>query len=501
MTALFMPGPAEQLDAQPTSLEARLLDAVQQAVIATDMSGVVVFWNAYAERLFGWSAQEALGRSITELTPSDSSREEAEAIMARLRRGQSWAGEFPVRRKDGAQFTAFVVNSPIMGRGGALVGIVGISTDVSEQRAVELQVRQAAKMEAIGRLAGGIAHDFNSLLTVILGHVDLLQHNRGPRGEAEEWLRVVSDAASRAAALTQQLLVFSRQQRVWARAMDVGEGLQRILPLLRRLIGEDVDIQLELGGEALRTVIDPTQFDQLVLNLAVNARDAMPRGGVLRLRAVPVADDGAFLRLSVSDTGTGMTPHVAEHLFDPFFTTKAVGRGTGLGLATVHGIVQQAGGTISVVTEPGRGSTFHVVLPRTHDAVDPPARPVAAPGPAPRRTILVVEDEPALRSLIVRILAQAGYTVLAADCAESALRTAAAHTGPIDLLLSDIEMPGGSGIPMAAQLRALRPAIRVVLMTGYSEEDLLVRGLALTGAALLMKPFRSADLLAILSTS
>ncbi len=502
----FMPPPdlSAVVAASTTPFEARLLDAVQQAVIATDTDGRVVFWNAYATRPFGWSAAEALGQSIVELTPTAATRQDAEAIMANLVRGRSWAGEFGVKRKDGSEFTAFVVNSPILDNSGTLIGIIGISTDVSEQRALERQLRHAAKMEAVGRLAGGVAHDFNNLLTIILGNLDQLEASVRSDSEMAESLLTVQAAARRAADLTRQLLAFSRKEHRNPRVVDVGHAVAQILPLLRRLIDESVRIEIQGWDAPLCTVIDPTQLDQVLLNLAANARDAMPEGGTLRITLEPIAsaspraesaDDGEWVRLTVSDTGEGMTPEVMSHIFEPFYTTKESGSGTGLGLATIYAIVTQAGGSVEVESEVGAGTVFQLVLPRTRHQADRAPAPQAAPAhPGPRR-ILVVEDEPGVRSLVTRVLERAGYVVLAAEDIRAGEALVRQYREGIDLLLSDIVMPGGSGVDLANRLRTATPHLRVVLMTGYADGALHDRAGQLAGGTILHKPFSVADLL------
>jgi two-component system, cell cycle sensor histidine kinase and response regulator CckA len=500
--------PLNRSPIQRTLLEAKLLDAVQQAVIATDMGGRVIFWNEYARNLFGWTSEEALGRSIVELTPHESSRDEAAAIMERLMGGQSWAGEFPVRRKDGTSFIAFVVNSPILDESGALQGIVGVSTDVSERRALDSRLRQASKMEAVGRLAGGVAHDFNNVLTVILGNTStLLDSSTDPL--VQELLREVEDASLRAASLTRQLLTFSRKEFVRPSIIDVSAALKAMTPMLRRLIAEDIDIELKTSPAPLRTVLDAGQLDQLVLNLAVNARDAMVGGGRLTfslesveapLPTSPAHDEGRWVRLRVRDTGTGISPEAMPHLFEPFFTTKPAGSGSGLGLATVHGIVSQAGGSIDVDSSPA-GTTFHVFLPRTSEQEAPrrtPPRPMAQGG---GRTILLTEDEPQLRAMLSRTLHRAGYRVLLVEHGQEAITLAHQHQGNIDLLLTDIVMPGINGVALAEHIRALYPSIAVLLMTGYSESHVLERGARLEGVSILQKPFLQTDMLAAVTAA
>jgi two-component system, cell cycle sensor histidine kinase and response regulator CckA len=486
----------------PLSLEAKLLNAVQQSVIVTDLAGTIIFWNAHAEVLFGWKKEEAVGRTIVELATFDaSSYDDAMRIMDRLKRGLSWSGEFPVKRKDGSRFLAFVVNSPLLDENGVTAGIIGVSTDVSEQRALEERMRQASKMEAIGRLAGGVAHDFNNVLTVILGNTStVLEEATDPNWKT--YLQEVQDAGLRAASLTRQLLTFSRKQFVKPSVLDVGDALRAMFPMLRRLISEDVEMELDLARLPLRTVLDAGQFDQVVLNLCVNARDAMPRGGKLTIKVGPVAStalhaahelEGTWLQLQVSDTGTGISAEALPRVFEPFFTTKDHGRGTGLGLATVHGIVTQSGGSIDVTCD-AKGTTFHVLLPRTFEATsDEAARARTAVAPA-GRTILLCEDEEVLRVLLSRVLVAAGYRVLSAESGERALLLAA-NQPEIDLLLTDIVMPGINGVEVAERLRANRAQLSVLLMSGYSEEDVRERGARLGNTRLLQKPFLPEDLL------
>jgi two-component system cell cycle sensor histidine kinase/response regulator CckA len=487
------------LERHRASLEASLVDAVQQAVIATDLEGRVLFWNLYAAHLFGWTEQEALGHSIVELTPHDSTRAEAAAIMGRLAKGESWAGEFPVRRKDGSSFIAFVVDSPIFDSEGKLAGVVGVSTDVSQVRALEAQLRQAQKMEAVGRLAGGIAHDFNNLLTVVIGNLDLMQNAPSLGPPYTEILGQIREAANRAAGLTRQLLAFSRKQLVRPQVLDLTGALRALQPMLGRLISENVAVRFDVPEKIVHAVMDPGQFDQLVLNLVLNARDAMPGGGALTLRlgvdpALPGAD--GVIHLTVTDTGVGIPPEALPHIFEPFFTTKGVGSGTGLGLATVYSIVEQAGARIEVESAEGKGSTFHVVLPLASvSAASPRAIDVPALGTARGATVLVVEDEPSVRTLVARILSRDGYQVLTASAGDEALTIVRSHAGPVDVLLTDVLMPGINGFVLAEQVSKLRPGIGVVHMTGHIDDAVLkARGQG-GHPALLQKPFTSAELL------
>jgi signal transduction histidine kinase len=374
------------------------------------------------------------------------------------------------------------------------------AADAVERRALEAEVRRAQKLEAVGRLAGGIAHDFNNLLTVINGCCDLLMLRRPLDDPQRELLDAVHGAAERAAALTRQLLAFGRRRIVQPRVVDLNTVVGDIGKLLARLIGEDItlDLALEPGVAPVRG--DQAQLEQVVMNLALNARDAMPQGGRLEIRTQRVelgvsfatahleAMPGPYILLTVRDTGMGMDANVRAHLFEPFFTTKGPGKGTGLGLATVYTAVKEAGGAIDFITAAGQGTTVHVYLPRA-EAVEPaeqsPGRPRAQGG---AETILVVEDEPGVRLLISEMLRSRGYTVLDASNGVDALRTAAAHDGPIHLLVTDVVMPHLSGRVLAEHLAALRPNLKVLYLSGYTDDAMVRHGIE-QGAAFLHKPF------------
>jgi PAS domain S-box-containing protein len=384
---------------------------------------------------------------------------------------------------------------------GHLVRVWGTQRDVTDQRHLEEQFRQAQKMEAVGQLAGGIAHDFNNLLTAILGNTQLLLRDLPPgdakRGDVEE----IRKASERAASLTRQLLAYSRRQMLQPEVLDLNVVVAEMDKMLRRLIGEHIALEAGLAPDLGRVRADPNQIEQVIVNLAVNARDAMPDGGKLTIETANVDLDEAFAQahlgsvpgsyamLAVTDTGTGMDAAVRAHLFEPFFTTKEVGKGTGLGLATVYGIVKQSGGYISVYSEPGRGSSFKIYLPRIATPADEPAGPQKG-GPAPgSETVLVVEDEPAVLTLSRRALEAQGYVVLAASDPLAALRVVEHHGGTIHLLLTDVVMPGLSGRELADRLTAQRPGMRVLYMSGYPGDAVVQHGTLPSGSAFLQKPF------------
>jgi nitrogen-specific signal transduction histidine kinase/ActR/RegA family two-component response regulator len=374
---------------------------------------------------------------------------------------------------------------------------------VSKRRQLEAQLRQAQKMEAIGRLAGGIAHDFNNLLTAIRGFTDLVRRDL-PEGDVHRAdLDQVVLAADRATELARQLLAFSRRQVLQPKVVDPAGIVDGIAPMLRRLLGEHIEFVTHAAPGLGLIRVDPSQLEQVIVNLALNARDAMPDGGQLTIETANVELDaayasthaevtpGPFVLLAVSDTGSGMALETQGHAFEPFFTTKEPGKGTGMGLATVFGIVKQSGGSIYLYSEPGHGTTFRIYLPRVDEAPVPAAgEPVEVrPAPSGTETILLVEDEPAVRAFAERVLAEQGYTVLSAADALAALALAAAHAGQIELLVTDVIMPGLQGHQLAERLAAERPDLRVLYVSGFTESSVIHQGVLGADVAFLPKPF------------
>lgn len=386
-----------------------------------------------------------------------------------------------------------------------------LQAEMAQRERIEAQLCQFQKMEAIGRLAGGVAHDFNNLLTVILGNVELFEESLVGDGSLHENITAVKSASLQAAALTQQLLAFSRKQVLQPQVLDLNSVLDEMEKMLRRVIREDIELVLVRAPDLGLVRADPVQLQQVLLNLAANARDAMPRGGRLTIGTKNVVYDPQFpgcfnvlpsgpcVLLEVSDTGIGISQEVREKLFEPFFTTKEIGKGTGLGLATVHGIVQQSGGDIDVYSEAGLGTTFKIYLPQVDDSLSgkplTPSSPAASSAPA-TETILLVEDEASIRELTERQLEQAGYTVISASEASEALERAKAHLGPINLLLTDVVMPGHFRVPdLAQRLLETHPDLRIIFMSGYAEETMVQHGIE-EGALFLSKPFVRKELLA-----
>lgn len=396
----------------------------------------------------------------------------------------------------------------VVREGSQAIAVRGLLTDITDERkaADELRVKaeqlqQAQKMEAIGRLAGGVAHDFNNLLTAILGYTGMLLVALDGHETAKADVEEIRTAAESAASLTKQLLAFSRRQILQPRVLDLNEIVSRVEALLQRTIGEDVTLVKRLDAQLGMISADPGQIEQIILNLAVNARDAMPNGGqlIVETENVTITDPymarhpgtapGPHVMLAVTDTGIGMTNDVQSHVFEPFFTTKEPGRGTGLGLATVYGIVKQSGGTIWVYSEPGRGTTFKIFLPTVAHRIDQvPVPHISAPRGG-SETILLVEDQPAVRAIVRKALTSHGYTVLDASHGDDALKAIAEHTGPLDLLLTDVVMPRMSGSEVTERIRATHPGVRVLYMSGYTEEAVIRNGVLGSVVPFLEKPF------------
>jgi two-component system, cell cycle sensor histidine kinase and response regulator CckA len=411
-------------------------------------------------------------------------------------------------RKDGVVITVQLTGKAVPGDGSPIDYFENFVEDITDRRSLERQLLQSQKMDAIGRLAGGVAHDFNNLLSVILGHGEILERRFAEDPAFRKGIEAIQQAAEKAASLTAQLLAFSRKQMIEPKIVDPNAAILEIQRLVRRLMSEDIEfsIRLQPGVGAIR--IDPGQFDQVLMNLIINARDSMPSGGRIVVETSNVELDDAYVRqhigsspgncvcLSVSDTGTGMDAETMSHIFEPFFTTKEQGKGTGLGLSTVYGIVKQAGGYIMPYSEPGHGSTFRLYFPRAEESVRS-QQPSAASEPLPRgsETVLLVEDEEALRDLIRTVLQEAGYTVLHAHKGQEALRIAADPGFKIDLLLTDVVMPGLAGPQLARQLLASRPGLRVLFMSGYADDVIVNRGVLSSGSALIQKPFSRKALL------
>ena len=508
-----------------TQLLAAIVDSSQDAVIGKTLDGLITTWNQGAELIFGYSAAEIVGASISRLIPPGRANDMA-LILDRIRQGER-VDHYETQRltKDGRLIDVSLTISPVRDETGRIIGASKIARDVTAQREVEERLRQSQKMEAIGHLAGGIAHDFNNLLTVINGYSKLLlqQHPLPPPsaaappggGSASLWQKKVEQigaAGERAAALTQHLLAFSRKQVLQPKAVDLNQMVHHAQPLLRRLIRADVQITVQLAEGIPSVEVDPAQLEQVLMNLVINASEAMPHGGTLTIetqsavldqeyvRLHPEVTPGRYLLLAVSDTGTGIDPANRRYIFEPFYTTKP-GTGTGLGLSTVYGIVKQSGGHIAVYSEPGVGTTFRTYLrvapgEAFRTLAEPPAAVTSLRG---SERVLVVEDEPRLREYTSLVLAELGYQVLEAGDGAEALalvRSSSLTTGalPISLLVTDVVMPSMNGRDLAEALRGLISSLRVLYISGYTENAIVQGGILDPGLHFLAKPFSPADL-------
>jgi two-component system, cell cycle sensor histidine kinase and response regulator CckA len=487
---------------------ATTLRSISDAVMTTDTQGRVTFMNPVAQVLTGWGLQEAIGRPVTE-------------ILQMRREGGQVLSENPVMKalKEGVNIDLAPHNlvliarneterpidnsvAPIRDEHGHLSGAVVVFRDITERRRLQEQLLQAQKMEAVGRLAGTVAHDFNNLLTVISVYSELLMSRRSREEQLHRYAKEIKKAVDHATTLTGQLLTLSHKQLFQPKLMDLNTVITGMEDMLRRLIGEEVELVLAPGSALGYIKMDPGQLEQVILNLVVNARDAMPQGGKLTIETLPVEFDerqvcryaglkaGPHVRLVVSDTGCGMDATIRARLFEPFFTTKQRGKGTGLGLSIVYGIITQSGGHIEVDSVPGRGTQFSIYLPQVEKAVfsertsPPPAQLLEG-----QETVLLVEDEEEVRTAVFESLQMRGYTVLKARHGREALMLCRRHPGPLHLLLTDVVMPQMTGPELAQRLGLLHPDLKVLYMSGYTSDALMERNVGAPGTAFLQKPF------------
>lgn len=490
-----------------------VLEASPNAVLAVDVHGLILYANPQVEATFGYLPREVVGRPIEILLPGRVAQshvaQRAAFIEHPIARPMGTHVDLAGRRKNGTEFPVDVSLAPVETRDG--LQIVATVVDLGARRSAENQLLQAQKLESIGRLAGGIAHDFNNMLFAIHGYAELLAQDLASADPARldpEHLQAsvgaISEAAERAATLTAQLLTFGRQHKVTVRSLDLNAAVEAIEPMLQQLIGENVRLVLELDPGAGHVSADVGQIGQIVVNLVVNARDAMPAGGTVTIETGNTVFDepyamehfelepGSYVLLAVSDTGIGMDHATRQHLFEPFFTTKDVGKGTGLGLATTYGIVRQAGGHIWVYSEPGQGSAFKLYFPLAEDALE--TRAIVATGSLVGvGTVMVVEDDPAVRDMTTQLLERAGYTVLpVGDVTEA--RATMGRGDTIDVLVTDVVMPGSSGIELVDQMMDRYPLLGVVILSGYTAETLDLDRATTRGAIFVPKPVTSSEL-------
>ena len=489
----------------------RLEAAVEQtpaSIVISDEAGVIQYVNPAFERLTGYARSEAIGRRTSIVKSGRHPPEFYADLWATISAGRVWNGRIVNRGKDGRPFTEDCVIAPVKDAEGTIRNYVAVKRDVTNELALQQHLSESQRLDSVAMLAGGIAHDFNNLLTVILSCAELLKSSPAAAGPGAEVIDEIHVAGQRAKDLTRKLLAFARRQVIEPVPLDLGKVVRDGERLLRRVLNEDIAVVVRLASDPWTVRCDPAQIEQVILNLAVNARDAMPNGGKLTLETANVEVDeswaasfpgvrhGPHVRLSVQDTGVGMQPEVKARAFDPFFTTKPPGKGTGLGLATVHGIVKQSGGFIRVESEPGRGTRFEILFPRTFEAARRASGSVTPSATGGTEAVLLVEDDPHVRRTTVRALRSGGYEVVVAEEARAALRFLSDESRKVDLLLSDVVMPGMDGPQLAEAARARRPGMRVLFVSGHAHEVLAQRGIEPGRVALLDKPYTAGSLLA-----
>jgi two-component system cell cycle sensor histidine kinase/response regulator CckA len=491
----------------------KLSHAVEQSaniIIITDAQGYIEYANPRFTEITGYSLEEAMGQHTRILKSGHTPPEEYKRLWETITAGKEWRGEFHNKKKTGELYWESASISPIKNAEGVITHFLAVKEDITERKRAEAvqahleeQLRQAQRMESVGRLASGVAHDFNNLLTVIRGYCELVRTSL-PVGDPRSGdLEQIRQASERAAGLTRQLLAFSRQQVMAPTVLDLNDLVTNLHKMLGRLIGEDIALSTILQPGLWPITADPGQIEQVIMNLAANARDAMPTGGQLTIETGNIhldesyaqthleAPTGPCVMLAVTDTGHGMDKPTQARIFEPFFTTKEPDKGTGLGLATVYGIVKQSGGDITVYSEPGQGTIFKIYLPAGEAAAKGPVVPQPHPsaGRGGHETILLVEDEKAVRELVRLILQAEGYTILEADSGGEALSLARRHQGQIDLLMTDVIMPHMNGRELAERLKALYPRLRVLFMSGYTNDTMVRHGVLTAEIKFLPKPF------------
>jgi PAS domain S-box-containing protein len=494
----------------------RVMHAIEQAsegIVITDRAGTILYANPSVSRQSGYAQKEILDATPRIFKSGAHDQAFYQNLWQTILAGETWRGVITNRRKDGTLYQVSAVIAPVRDEGGEIVNFVALNRDMTQELLLEAQLRQAQKLEVVGQLAGGIAHDFNNALAGVSGYADLAMLEVKPDSQLHFYLKEIRRSSDRAAGIARQLLLFSRRQKAEPQPLDLNGVVEGLSKMLRRLLGENVKIEMALAPALGIVEADPGQIEQVITNLCLNARDAMPEGGRITIATANVAanearpppqplagpdspprrPEGPWVLLSVSDTGTGMSPEVRSRIFEPFFTTKPPGKGTGLGLSVVHGIVLGHGGWIDVETAPGRGTTMKLFFPRAGGETK--LRPDGgrdAALPRGSETILLVEDEESVRSMATRVLEQLGYRVLVAASGYEALGLADRTEGAIDLLVTDVVMPNLAGPKVAADLAARRPGLRVLFITGYAPETL--GDLEASGAAVLLKPFGVGEL-------
>ncbi len=479
--------------------------AVEQSpnsIVITDQNGSIEYVNPSFTQITGYSSKEVLGKNPRILKSYETDPDIYESLWATITSGKTWNGEFVNKKKNGTLYWSKAFVSPIFDTNKNITHFLSVQEDITERRELEEQFRQSQKMEAIGQLAGGVAHDFNNLLTIINGYSELILSKTDRDNPVFEQVQQIKEAGRRAGSLTRQLLAFSRKQIMQPVILNVNRLIKDMEKMLRRLIGENIDFISIYEKNIGDIKADPGQVEQVILNLVVNARDAMPDGGKLTIETSNIqltdsyvnvhqgSETGWYVMIAVSDNGVGMKPEIRDHIFEPFFTTKEQGKGTGLGLSTVYGIVKQSGGSIWVYSEPDLGTTFKIYFPQIETVQNVSTKyKHKEKNLNGHETILITEDEEFVRELVISGLQEYGYQVFSARNGKESLKVAKEHTGKIDLLLTDVVMPGGSGGELANELTAKFPDIKILFMSGYTDESIVQHGMLSEGTNFIQKPF------------
>ncbi|MDX1643885.1 MAG: response regulator [Thermoanaerobaculia bacterium] len=482
----------------------RLATAIEQSgdsVTITDPEGKILYVNPAFEQMTGWSAEEATGRTPRILKSGQHDDAFYDDLWRTIGSGERWSGRFVNRRRDGTLYRADTTISPVRDASGEIVSFVAVQRDITKEAELEERLRQSQKLEAVGQLAGGVAHDFNNLLTVINGNAELILTRETMDGRHRESVEQIRTAGERAADLTRQLLAFSRKQVLDARPLDLGRLVERFQKMMRRVIREEITLQIHTGEESVPVEADAGSLEQVLLNLVVNARDAISDAGTIeitvgrreldaRQAAAHAATAGTYASLTVRDDGAGMSPEVVERAFEPFFTTKEEGKGSGLGLATVYGIVRQMQGFVAIDSEVGRGTEIEVLIPIGSESAltEESGDRLETPPPEGREPLLLVEDDPQVLAVGRSILEQAGYTVFTARNGQEALERLSESDDGVELVITDVVMPRLGGVDLAERLLASDSPPQLLLLTGYAEESVQQRIVA-TGLPMLRKPF------------
>ncbi len=501
---------AEEALRNSEEFQRAMIDCSPVALFTIDLDGNVLTWNASAEKIFGWHAEETIGKPLP-IVPADK-QEESDALLWQIFKGGGFIGKELIRlRNDGTLFPVSLSAAPVHNDRNQVVGILGAVEDLTERKKIEAereqlqsQLLQAQKMESVGRLAGGVAHDYNNMLSVIIGYAQFGMDKTDPEDELRADLQEILTAAERSADITRQLLAFARKQTINPKALDLNETVESMFKMIRRLIGEDIDLSWKPGPAVWPVKMDPSQLDQILVNLCINARDAISDVGRITIETHNVRFDeaycanhagfvpGEYVLLAVSDDGRGMDKETLDKIFEPFYTTKEIGKGTGLGLSVIYGIIKQNKGFINVYSEPEKGTTFQLYFSRHADD----ASPIETVGVGPEKTpvgsgetVMIVEDEASILKLAKRILIPLTYNVLTATSPNEALVLAKEHGGDIHLLIADVVLPGMNGRDLAEKLQAEYPKLKVLFMSGYTSDVIVHHGVLDADVQFIQKPF------------